>query len=106
MNKKRKSPQQKKALSYERDRRDTYGENNKSSRKNIPLSKALSIRSERHEKNNALRGALTAESDDQLVAVEVAVHTSEPRQWKKHPGATLGEVVAKKTKRRESNGCS
>jgi len=35
----RKTPQEKKQLSYDRDRRSIYGENDKSSRKNIPLSK-------------------------------------------------------------------
>jgi hypothetical protein len=32
----RRSPQEKKALSYAKDRRNDYGENDKSSRKNIP----------------------------------------------------------------------
>jgi hypothetical protein len=36
-----KTPQEKKKLSYMKDRRNTYGENGKSSRKSIRLSKAL-----------------------------------------------------------------
>ena len=39
---KRKSPQEKKALSYAKDRRNTYGENDKSSRKNIPRNDSRS----------------------------------------------------------------
>lgn len=35
----RRSPQEKKALSYARDRRNVYGENDKSSRKNIRRNK-------------------------------------------------------------------
>lgn len=35
-----KTPQDKKALSYAKDRRNTYGENDKSSRKAIPARKA------------------------------------------------------------------
>lgn len=42
-----KSPQDKKRASLELDRRNTYGENDKASRKNIPLAKARSIRAER-----------------------------------------------------------
>ena len=42
-----KSPQDKKNASLERDRRNTYGENAKSSRKNIPKSKQLSHQAER-----------------------------------------------------------
>ena len=42
-----KSPQDKKNASLERDRRNTYGENAKSSRKNIPQSKQLSHQAER-----------------------------------------------------------
>src|SRR5690242_19968738 len=37
-------PPAKKHLSYERDRRNTYGENDKSSRKNIPVGKRLAVR--------------------------------------------------------------
>lgn len=33
---KRRSPQEKKRLSYAKDRRNDYGENDKSSRKNVP----------------------------------------------------------------------
>ena len=38
------SPPEKKRLSLKKDRRNSYGENDKSSRKNIPRSKALSHR--------------------------------------------------------------
>jgi hypothetical protein len=44
-----KSPQDKKKLSLKKDRRNSYGENDKSSRKNIPLSKALSHRKVRRK---------------------------------------------------------
>jgi hypothetical protein len=42
MRKKRlRSPQEKKALSYELDRRNAYGQNDKAARKAIPLRKAM-----------------------------------------------------------------
>lgn len=42
-----KTPQEKKQLSLDRDRRNTYGENSKASRKLVPLKKAKSHRAER-----------------------------------------------------------
>lgn len=44
----KRSPPKDKKLSYERDGRDAYGENNKSKRKAIPLFKAQSNRQGRH----------------------------------------------------------
>ena len=44
----RKTPAEKKRLSYERDGRNTYGENDKASRKAIPRFKAKSHREARH----------------------------------------------------------
>jgi hypothetical protein len=47
--KRRRSPQEKKKLSYERDRVNVYGQNDKASRKRIPKFKASSIRALRHK---------------------------------------------------------
>ena len=49
-----KTPQDKKALSYAKDRRNTYGENDKSSRKAIPARKAGESRKVRRKANQAL----------------------------------------------------
>lgn len=100
MEKRKYSPQEKKDLSYRKDRRNAYGENNKSSRKNIPRSKALSIRSERHARNQALHSALIAPTEDQQVATENRVHTASPRRWRKSPDVPLSEHVARQRKRR------
>jgi hypothetical protein len=48
----KKSPPEKKADSYKKDRRNTYGENSKSSRKNIPLAKAREHREARRVPTN------------------------------------------------------
>jgi hypothetical protein len=53
----KKTPQEKKRLSYLKDRRDEYGENDKSSRKNLPRSKAFARRSNRARESLALRVA-------------------------------------------------
>ncbi|MHC2522796.1 hypothetical protein [Bradyrhizobium diazoefficiens] len=52
-----KTPREKKQLSYANDRRNTYGENQKSSRKNIPRSKQLSHQDERRAVRQTLIAA-------------------------------------------------
>jgi hypothetical protein len=49
-----KSPQEKKALSYAKDRRNAYGENDKASRKAIPLRKAGENRQDRRKTKHDL----------------------------------------------------
>ena len=93
------TPQQKKHLSYAKDRRNTYGENSKSSRKNIPLSKALDIRSERHAQDSALAKAVAATNIDQLDAAENTMRATKQRQWRKSPDEPLGQVLISKSKR-------
>jgi hypothetical protein len=72
--KKRRSPQEKKRLSYSKDRRNWYGENDKSSRKNIPRSKRIRHRSERHGQQQQLSAALGAvdESVEAVLAERLA----------------------------------
>jgi hypothetical protein len=93
------TPQQKKRLSYAKDRRNTYGENSKSSRKNIPLTKALDIRSERHSQDTMLAQILRTTDTETQEDVENRVRSSKPRQWKKSPDTPLGEVLNQKAKR-------
>jgi hypothetical protein len=57
-----KTPQTKKTQSLKKDRRNGYGENSKSSRKNIPLSKRHTERSFRH----ATRQALASDFDENV----------------------------------------
>lgn len=91
------TPQQKKQLSYAKDRRNTYGENSKSSRKNIPLSKALDIRSERRAQDSALAKAVAARDVNQLDEIENSVRSTKPRQWQKWPDKPLGDVLIRKS---------
>jgi hypothetical protein len=97
-----KTPQEKKKLSYAKDRRNTFGENSKASRKGIPLAKARSIRAERHEKDIVLAAAMVSPDPDQLAAVDLQVKARKPRQWKKTPDKPLGEVLARRTRRKSS----
>ncbi|MDH1701043.1 hypothetical protein [Comamonas terrigena] len=93
------TPQQKKQLSYAKDRRNTYGENSKSSRKNIPLSKALDIRAERRAQESALAKFTAAKDGDQLDAIENEVRSTKPREWRKCPDEPLGRVLTQKSQR-------
>jgi len=99
-----KTPQQKKRLSYEHDRRNTYGENQKSSRKNIPRSKQRSHQEERRSVRQAL---LVAEGE---FADEVADETQSQvlqkgrlkqlKAFRKSPDRPLGQVVERRLRRR------
>lgn len=79
------SPQEKKALSYLRDRRNVYCENDKASRKNIPRAKARSHRAVRRTDAAALR--------DAEAAVEIVPLKRPKPKWKKTRDLSLGVVV-------------
>jgi hypothetical protein len=85
------SPQEKKALSLQKDRRNRYGENDKASRKAIPAAKARSHRIVRRADKQAL-----ADGEDALETV--ALVRCKPH-WRKVPDVPLGEVIAGKPQR-------
>jgi hypothetical protein len=93
--KKRRSPQEKKRLSYSKDRRNWYGENDKSSRKNIPRSKRIRQRSERHRRQQQLSAAVgpVDESVEAGLAERLA-QTRRGNRWRKFPDTQLGVYVA------------
>jgi len=98
-----KTPQEKKSLSYAKDRRNTFGENSKASRKGIPLAKARANRIERHAQDHLLAVAVVAQTEDALTSVEVSVRATKPRQWKKSPDAPLSEYLARKARKRAAH---
>lgn len=101
-----KTPQEKKQLSYANDRRNTYGENQKSSRKNIPRSKQLAHQDERR----AVRQVLTVAQG--TVADEVADEAQSQalrngrikklKAFRKSPDTPLGEVIERRLRRRQT----
>lgn len=100
----RKSPQEKKALSLKRDRRNTFGESPHAARKSIPLRKAKENRRVRHENNQALARA------DQLDDATLDLVESSARQniartggWKKSPDEPLAIAIERSAARRERN---
>lgn len=112
------TPQEKKRLSYERDRRNTYGENDKSSRRNIPRGKRLAVRASRRRVSVALvdvRGSLDAlgvaadRGDLGVVGVvdggpadrvEPRIARRRPARFRKWRDEPLGNVVAYQLERR------
>ena len=95
-----KTPQDKKRHSLARDTRNAYGENAKSSRKNISRSKQLSHQAVRKAANQAaneilktgdLEGASSAEVDVRSIQL-----SKERNSFEKWPDATLGATLIKK----------
>src|SRR5437762_13804963 len=86
---KKRTPQEKKELSYNRDHRNVYGEAPHGARKNIPLRKAIRNRANRHVANQAL--AYQGPTPDEELAddLESRMHHSAPHQWGKRPDAPL-----------------
>ncbi|QKD02964.1 hypothetical protein [Mesorhizobium loti] len=92
------SPPADKELSYERDGRDGYGENNKSKRKAIPLFKARSNRQGRHGAKIAIAD-MTGEERDVDDAKLRAADFKASTPWKtKSPDIPLGDYLKRKRK--------
>ena len=95
------TPQEKKQLSYERDRRGDYGNSNKGSRKSIPLHKRIVIRSHRRATKQQLpKNALVAPVED-LVEAEARVLSIPRKRWEKWPNVSLAEFIARQQSRAE-----
>jgi len=95
----RRTPAEKKVLSYQKDRRNTYGETGARSRYSIRRRKAEVNRTYRHavreEMSLAARGDDPGEDPgDQVIR----------KGWKKLPDEPLGAVVRRKHARRDRMG--
>ena len=95
-----KNPDEKKQLSLTRDRRNTYGENSKSSRKSIQRGKQRRHMDERRAAGEALRRLKGSIQEDEATEAELLARTriidSKRRGFKKQPDTALGVVLAKK----------
>jgi hypothetical protein len=99
-----KSPSDKKRQSYELDRRNTYGENQKSSRKNIPRSKQRSHQDERRSVRQVLvsaQGGVTGEvADEAQSQALIKGRIKKLKGFRKSPDTPLGEVVKRRLRKR------
>ena len=89
----RRSPREEKSLSYAKDRRSIYGENDKSSRKNIPLRKRLVNKANRHASQQLLSEATGPVDLDRAELAEVQATGRRPKVWRKQPDIPLGEYL-------------
>ncbi|WP_203932344.1 hypothetical protein [Virgisporangium ochraceum] len=100
----RRDPQEKKALSYARDRRNAYGENDKSSRRNIRRNKRIPNRVDRHRDHQVLTTAVGRVVPELAESAEVTLLATTSRWiswgWRKSGDAPLADVVEYKLRRR------
>lgn len=96
-----KTPQEKKALSLERDRAGYFFGNDKAARKAVPLRKALEIRRTRHKNNQALcQVERVEETVAELIESSARHDVARKGGWKKAPSEPLGACVARGLKNR------
>lgn len=96
----RRSPQQKKQLSYDNDRRNTYGENDKASRKAIRRNKRRVNQANRHRDRETLSRATGLRDVDAEAGTDDRLHARRPKSWRKSADETLRRVVERKLRRR------
>ena len=98
-----KDPEEKKRLSLERDRRNRYGENSKSSRKSIQRGKQRRHMDERRTVGEVLGRLKGSVEEDEAIEAEILAKTrvldSQRRGFKKQPDTSLGVVLVKKGKK-------
>src|SRR5277367_4652487 len=94
------NPEEKKRLSLALDRRNTYGENSKSSRKSIQKGKQRRHMNERRRADEVLRklkGNIPQdEASDAELLVKTRITGSRRNGFKKQPDTPLGIVLATK----------
>ncbi|WP_138918496.1 hypothetical protein [Nitrospirillum viridazoti] len=96
------TPQEKKALSYAKDRRNDYRENDKASRKAIPLRKAREHRSDRRQVSQALAIALSLdEAQAELIESSARQDLNRVGGWRKTPDISLGDLISRQANRRQ-----
>jgi hypothetical protein len=104
---KRRSPAEKKSLSYAKDRRNSYGENDKSSRKNIPRKKRVPHRADRHREHQTLQGASGTLSEPLAELAEAKLLARRPKMAGgrlKWADQALGEYLQDRLRRRARLG--
>lgn len=100
-----KSPQEKKARALENDRRNVFGENSKSSRKNIRSGKQRSHREQRRVVGLLLNRLKETADENDATEAEALIKTKTLQKrhtaFKKMPDAPLGVVIKRKLASRE-----
>ncbi|ACU38767.1 hypothetical protein KCV87_30710 [Actinosynnema pretiosum subsp. pretiosum] len=100
----RRTPQEKKRLSYAKDGRNTYGQHDKASRRGVRRRKATAHRAHRHSADRVLRGALGAVDPERADLVGQDVQSLRRKPFAKAPDTPLGEFVEARLRRRVALG--
>lgn len=100
------TPQDKKQLSYRKDRRNAYGEHNKGSRHTIRRHKVLPRRASRRHVRQALRMLRAATVAPDSEDVDKRLYRQLPRVWKKRQDLPLGHFLVGRLARRARLGIS
>jgi hypothetical protein len=100
----KRTPQEKKRLSYARDHRNTFGENDKASRKAIPRRKRGVVRAYRRVTDQLLPRGDVALDGETVEAAELSVREVRRKSWRKWPDTPLGEYVEQQRERRLQRG--
>ncbi|OLF06540.1 hypothetical protein BLA60_31745 [Actinophytocola xinjiangensis] len=100
----RRTPQEKKALSYARDRRRSYLQNNKGARRTIRRRKRFPRRADRHREHQVFTSALGAVDTELAERAENRLNAARPRRWRKWPDQPLGTFVTGRLERRVEIG--
>jgi hypothetical protein len=98
----RRSPQEKKQLSYQRDGRNSYRANDKASRRAIPLGKARARRRNRHHVRQSLHDATGGPVPEVAERAEQRAAGRRPAHFRKWPDEPLREHVEFALAQRES----
>lgn len=89
---KQKTPQEKKALSYAKDCRNTYGESDKGSRKTIRVNKTIQNQVYRRKVNQVLN-ELDNTKLETVEIIDVEAKSISKGKWKKSSDTPLGLFV-------------
>jgi hypothetical protein len=99
-NMRKKTPQEKKQLSYEKDRRNCYGESPHGARKSIPKRKRLRNRANRKYQEQQLAITSLKLDDDLAEQIDSRLYQKAPKVWSKVADAPLKKVIGHKLQRR------
>lgn len=97
----KKTPQEKKQLSYKKDRRNCYGESPHGARKSIPRRKKLRNRANRKYQEQQLTITGRKLDDDLAEQIETRLYQKAPKVWNKVADAPLKKTVERKQQRRQ-----
>ncbi|HEY0696682.1 MAG TPA: hypothetical protein VGD43_02605 [Micromonospora sp.] len=102
-------PQEKKALSYARDRRNNYGQSDKAARRLVRTNKRTPNRADRHREHQVLRDATGSVTDPEVgEAAEIRLLAKKSmwmtKRWRKRRDSRLADAVAYKLTRRARLG--